>query len=75
MTKITGLLHRAQQLCEQRGVRLTPQRTRVYDIIANCSRAITAYELLDVLRETEPQAKPPNGVSCARLSISTGVCA
>lgn len=59
MTKITGLLHRAQQLCEQRGVRLTPQRTRVYEIIANNSRAITAYELLDILRETEPQAKPP----------------
>lgn len=59
MTKSTSLLTRAQQVCEQRGVRLTPQRVRVYEIIVSHSRAISAYELLDVLRETEPQAKPP----------------
>ncbi|WP_434360899.1 zinc uptake transcriptional repressor Zur [Parasalinivibrio latis] len=53
------LLAQAQQLCEQRGVRLTPQRGRVLQLILSDNRAISAYELLDLLRETEPQAKPP----------------
>ncbi|MGF1688816.1 zinc uptake transcriptional repressor Zur [Photobacterium japonica] len=53
------LLETAQQLCEQRGVRLTPQRLKTLSLIIEQRRSISAYELLDLLRESEPQAKPP----------------
>lgn len=53
------LLENAQQLCEQRGVRLTPQRLKVLALIIEHHSSISAYELLDLLRVSEPQAKPP----------------
>ncbi|MBD8514765.1 zinc uptake transcriptional repressor Zur [Photobacterium sp. WH77] len=53
------LLNQAQTLCDQRGVRLTPQRQKVLELIVERQSSISAYELLDLLRETEPQAKPP----------------
>ncbi len=59
MANQTQLLTKAQQICEQRGVRLTPQRLKVLEIIIEHHSSISAYELLDLLRETEPQAKPP----------------
>ncbi|PSW10483.1 transcriptional regulator Zur [Photobacterium sanctipauli] len=59
MSNQTQLLEKAQQLCEERGVRLTPQRLKVLELIITHHSSISAYELLDLLRETEPQAKPP----------------
>ncbi|MGF1684380.1 zinc uptake transcriptional repressor Zur [Photobacterium makurazakiensis] len=59
MSNQTQLLVKAQQICEQRGVRLTPQRLKVLGLIIKHHSSISAYELLDLLRETEPQAKPP----------------
>ena len=56
---IQRLLQKAQQLCEQRGVRLTAQRQQVLRLLAEQPGAITAYDLLDRLRAREPQAKPP----------------
>lgn len=53
------LLQRAQILCEQRGVRLTAQRQQVLRLLAEHAGAISAYDLLDKLRQSEPQAKPP----------------
>ena len=59
MADQTQLLDKARQLCEQRGVRLTPQRLKVLELIIEHHSSISAYELLDLLRVTEPQAKPP----------------
>ncbi|MDI8954380.1 hypothetical protein MJO10_31790, partial [Salmonella enterica subsp. enterica serovar Anatum] len=42
----------------QRNVRLTPQRLEVLHLMSLQQGAISAYDLLDLLRETEPQAKP-----------------
>ena len=53
------LLQKAQILCEQRGVRLTAQRQQVLRLLAEHTGAISAYDLLDKLRQSEPQAKPP----------------
>ncbi|OAN19317.1 transcriptional repressor [Photobacterium jeanii] len=59
MASQAQLLLQAQQLCEQRGVRLTPQRQKVLALIIEHGSSISAYELLDLLKITEPQAKPP----------------
>ncbi|ANI30344.1 zinc uptake transcriptional repressor [Yersinia entomophaga] len=53
------LLAQAESLCKQRNVRLTPQRLEVLRLMAQQPGAISAYDLLDLLRVSEPQAKPP----------------
>lgn len=56
---IQSLLKKAEALCLSRSVRMTSQRKSILQLIADQPGAISAYELLDLLRETEPQAKPP----------------
>lgn len=46
-------------LCQSRQIRLTKQRMHIFELIWNHKGAVTAYELLDMLKKTEPQAKPP----------------
>lgn len=53
------MLAQAEKLCVQRNVRLTPQRLEVLRLMSLQEGAISAYDLLDLLRESEPQAKPP----------------
>ena len=53
------LLAQAEKLCAQRNVRLTPQRLEVLRLMSLQQGAISAYDLLDLLRASEPQAKPP----------------
>ncbi|AFP84963.1 zinc uptake transcriptional repressor Zur [secondary endosymbiont of Ctenarytaina eucalypti] len=53
------LLRQAEQLCEERNVRFTPQRQELLRLMQRQNGAISAYHLLDLLRQSEPQAKPP----------------
>lgn len=48
----------AEQLCEKRGVQLTPIRHKVLELIWNSHKAIKAYDLLDQIRPTNEAAKP-----------------
>lgn len=58
-TTKSQLLSQAEQLCEKRNVRLTPQRLEVLRLMTQQEGAISAYDLLDLLRASEPHAKPP----------------
>ncbi len=53
------ILSQAEKLCQQRNVRLTPQRLEVLRLLTEQNGAISAYDLLDLLRTAEPRAKPP----------------
>ena len=55
MNKTTSqeMLAHAEKLCAQRGVRLTPQRLEVLRLMSLQQGAISAYDLLDLLREKE----------------------
>ena len=53
------LHQRAELICQKRSVRFTPIRQKVFNIMAEQLGAISAYDLLDKLRETEKSAKPP----------------
>lgn len=53
------ILTQAEAICLQRNVRLTPQRLEVLRLMSQHQGAISAYDLLDLLRASEPQAKPP----------------
>jgi Fur family zinc uptake transcriptional regulator len=54
-----GIFNKAKDYCEQQGVRFTPLRARVYEILLNEDSSIGAYDLLDKLRAVEDNAKPP----------------
>ena len=46
------MLALAEDLCQQRNVRLTPQRLEVLRLMTLQNGAISAYDLLDLLRES-----------------------
>ncbi|UBH28685.1 zinc uptake transcriptional repressor Zur [Aeromonas enteropelogenes] len=53
------LLQRAERLCIQRGIRFTPTRRQVFRLLVAHGNAISAYDLLAQLQQTEANAKPP----------------
>lgn len=46
-------------VCERRGLRLTPLRKRVLELIASDEKPVKAYELLDRLRADTGSSAPP----------------
>lgn len=55
---IDDALARAERLCEARGVRFTPQRRRVLELIWSNHESVKAYDLLESLKTSDPAAKP-----------------
>lgn len=55
---VQNALVTAEQLCQQRGVLLTPIRQQVLTLIWGNHKAVKAYELLDELKSTQTTAKP-----------------
>ena len=51
-------IHTAEQICDQRGVRLTPIRRKVLELIWESHRAVKAYDLLGRIKPIEQTAKP-----------------
>jgi Fur family zinc uptake transcriptional regulator len=49
----------ASDLCVQRGVRLTPLRQRVLELVWRSHRPVGAYELLDLLRTEDGRSAAP----------------
>ncbi|MEF1296267.1 hypothetical protein QTO08_10385 [Vibrio parahaemolyticus] len=45
------IIEQIESICAERGVRLTPQRRRVFELICSNRRASSAYELLEQLKE------------------------
>jgi len=54
----TNLLKQAQQVCQQRGARLTPAREQVFLLLSQYDGAVGAYDLLEELKKSDPAAKP-----------------
>ena len=71
-TTTQELLAQAEKLCAQRNVRLTPQRLEVLRLMSLQQGAISAYDLLDLLREKEPQAKPPTVYRALEFLLEQG---
>lgn len=55
---VENLMQKARLLCETRNVRFTPVRERVFELLASQKGGIGAYDLLDMLKETDANAKP-----------------
>jgi Fur family transcriptional regulator, zinc uptake regulator len=56
---IRAQLDKAAQMCAHNGARLTELRRRVLSLILEAEAPLTAYQLLDRLRETRRGAVPP----------------
>lgn len=52
-------LHEIENVCKKRNVKLTNQRKIVLQIMLQAQKTMSAYDLLDLLKQQEPQAKPP----------------
>ena len=56
---IDNALDEAAELCTRRGVRLTPLRRRVLELIWDSHQATGAYAILDALSQENRRAVPP----------------
>lgn len=56
---VEAALAAADTLCAERGVRLTPLRRRVLELVWQSHRPVKAYDLLDQLRDRQQRAAPP----------------
>lgn len=48
---VAGLLARAERFCEERNLRFTPMRRRVLKELARSAEPLTAYDLVDLVRD------------------------
>ena len=55
---IATQVYKARQFCEDKGARFTLLREKIYALLLEHQGAVGAYELLDVLKLTESNAKP-----------------
>ncbi|HEU4665783.1 MAG TPA: Fur family transcriptional regulator [Dokdonella sp.] len=56
---VRGIVSAAVSACAARGVRLTPLRARILELVAQASQPIKAYELLALMRKERGRAGPP----------------
>ncbi|PMH42380.1 transcriptional repressor [Vibrio sp. 10N.286.49.B3] len=65
-------IQQIEKICANRGVRLTPQRKRVFELISANSKSSSAYDLLEQLKQSEPQAKPPTVYRALEFLLAQG---
>jgi len=63
----------AEQLCRGRGVRLTPQRRCVLEILCDSSKPMGAYEILERMRGQVVSAKPPTVYRALEFLLAQGL--
>lgn len=59
MASVKKIIEHAQTQCQHRGTRLTDKRKAVLTGLLNSRQALSAYELIDVCRETLDEKLPP----------------
>ena len=57
--ELTHVLKQAEALCRERGVRLTDQRRTVLQLLCVSDKPLSAYELLDRMRDVVKNPAPP----------------
>ncbi|EIC22204.1 transcriptional repressor [Thiorhodovibrio frisius] len=57
-TEVDRMLQLAERRCHQQGARLTARRRRVLEILCQSERPLSAYQILEELRDGAPLAPP-----------------
>jgi Fur family zinc uptake transcriptional regulator len=67
------LMSEADALCLRKGLRLTPTRRRVLELIVQSPGGAKAYDLLDALTAENPSARPPTIYRAIDFLLSNGL--
>lgn len=70
---VSDALHAAEITCQTRGVRLTPSRKRVLELIWSGHHAVKAYDIIDSYGGDGPAAKPPTVYRALEFLIEQGL--
>ncbi len=70
---LEAALDRAAALCGERGVRLTPLRRRVLELIWSGHKPLGAYEILDILRTERQGSAPPTVYRALDFLLQNGL--
>lgn len=70
---IAAALARAENTCRQRGLRLTPIRRRVLEMIWGSHRPSKAYDLLDAIGRERGRAAPPTVYRALDFLLQAGL--
>lgn len=54
-----NIIRQVESHCREQGLRLTPTRRRVLEMMLEAEGPVKAYDLLDQLRDEQPKAAPP----------------
>lgn len=73
MSEHHDLMQQAERQCLQRGVRFTPIRRRVLEMIASNRGGLKAYDLLDKLAVEHTAARPPTVYRALDFLIEQGL--
>ncbi|WP_106478185.1 Fur family transcriptional regulator [Phytohalomonas tamaricis] len=73
MPDMTNMLSLAEDRCHQQGVRFTPIRRRVFEMISESPSGLKAYELLDRLSSEHAAARPPTVYRALDFLIEQGL--
>ncbi len=73
MTEANTLLQQAESQCHTRGVRFTPIRRRVLELIAENGGGLKAYDLLDQLSTEHAAARLPTVYRALEFLIEQGL--
>ncbi|WP_110687329.1 transcriptional repressor [Salinicola aestuarinus] len=68
-----ALLQQAETQCQARGVRFTPIRRRVLEMISSTPGGLKAYDLLDKLSDEHAAARPPTVYRALDFLIEQGL--
>ena len=68
-----GFVRAVEHASEERGLRLTPLRKEVLELIAAAHKPIKAYDLLDLLRERHGNAAPPTVYRALDFLVEEGL--
>lgn len=63
----------AEKICQEKKLRLTPMRKRILELIWTNHKTIGAYELLDVFKQEDPNAKPVTIYRALDFLLSAGL--
>lgn len=71
--RVSKALSTAEAICQQRGLRLTPIRRRVLELIWKNDEPVGAYALLDQLRQHGKRAMPPTVYRALEFLLDAGL--
>lgn len=70
---VRAAMAEAERICRERGLRLTPLRRRVLELVWQSHRPVTAYALLDRLVADGHRAQAPTVYRCLEFLIDSGL--